>query len=610
MLSLQLLVNQSQNPVVHIETIDLSSREVILPGDRVGMVVVQPFLNLTATEPFLCTPDSKKRQLAVLQKTIAVSLAKPHGAEKTHFTIFPEYSICGPDGIGLIQMAMESAEWPPGTVTIGGTDALSKSEFVAIAGAQRTHLNTTGNALDRINETSWVNCNITWIKGVNGTVERWLQPKLEPAWPEQNISYQQMFKGNSIFAFRGPFQNGTQYRFCSLVCFDWIGSIENKKIWQWVVEDLHNQAMQAQAEYALSWFFVIQSNDKPSHNTFLMEVQRFFDQTTLPNARRERACLVFANGAGKAELGRSANYGQTSLVFSPQALFAQATCSPTFSSGAPSYRSSTLLNGYHDVVFRERGACIHSFLQINPGSLAPGPAGRKVPLENAFVFSLQDEADRRAPSGPVPASIKWINDELDEVRCLSEIYPEAPLATQVRTSHTEMKTALRQITPQATAHTIKLASQKSDAKNEDAWGETESKALEHLVHTLDIIKLGSGAVSVGNTPVHAKASFNGWPLDIIAINGESHESCRIHSEKIIAAPRTQTLLISRDEHNNPWLKRFGSFLQTEQALGEEPKITDPASGLLHVGFRNLLDVFQRTNNPEDVPGAINAALSA
>jgi hypothetical protein len=108
-----------------------------------------------------------------------------------------------------------------------------------------------------------------------------------------------MFPGNSVFTFRGSFDNQTRYRFCSLVCFDWIATVENKKVWQWVLEDLQGRAAQAQAELSLSWLFVVQSNPKPSHDTFPTEVSRFFDQNTVPSVRRDRACLLFANGAGK-----------------------------------------------------------------------------------------------------------------------------------------------------------------------------------------------------------------------------------------------------------------------------------------------------------------------
>ena len=68
--------------------------------------------------------------------------------------------------------------------------------------------------------------------------------------------------------------------------------------------------------------------------------------------------------------------------------------------------------------------------------------------------------------------------------------------------------------------------------------------------------------------------------------------------------------MSRDTDNNTWSKRFGSILQTETPrLGQERDITDPASGLLHLGYRNLLDIFQRTATVAAVAGAIDAELS-
>ena len=104
-----------------------------------------------------------------------------------------------------------------------GVDALSKQDFLTVAASARTYLDVVGNDLGRIAGNEWINCGITWVKGADGTVERWLQPKLSPAWPEQNVLYQDMFHGNSVFAFKGTLNNGTHYRFCSLVCFDWIG---------------------------------------------------------------------------------------------------------------------------------------------------------------------------------------------------------------------------------------------------------------------------------------------------------------------------------------------------------------------------------------------------
>jgi hypothetical protein len=570
--------------VVHIETVDLSSRNVTLPSDRVGMVIVQPHLSLTAVEPYRCKAQAKPQQLAMISATLEVSRAVRHGAPKTHFTIFPEYSIPSPEGIALVEAALQAPEWPNATIVIGGTDALSKAEFAALAGTPGTHLDLAHNSLDRVANNDWINCGITWVKAGDGTVERWLQPKLYPAWPELNVHYQHMFRGNSVFTFRGPFNNQTQYRFCSLVCFDWIATVENKKIWQWVLEELQGQAAQAQAELSLSWFFVVQSNAKPSHDTFLTEVGRFFDQNTLPSVRRDRACLLFANSAGKSRPGRADTYGNSSLVFPPQTLFTQPECSPTFSNGGRRFRSSTLLSAYRDFVFRERGACIHSFLQVNPNSLNAGAAGRTIAVENAFVFPLDGVIDRRVPSDSVAACIKWLNDELDELPSLSVTYPHVPLATPSNATHRETVAALRQISPQSAAYAVKLAAQESKAKHADDWSQTESHALEHLVHTLDIVCLGSSPPTVGGDSAHASVVMNSQAVDLLAIRGASHEDCLKYCQGLLSPPRRQTLLVSRDPDNNPWLRRLGSFLQPEsQHLGQERKITDPANGLLHLG---------------------------
>ena len=177
------------------------------------MVIAQPYLTLTSEEPYRCTAAAKAGQMDVLSKTLAVSRAAQHGAPKTHFTIFPEYSVPGLDGIALIDMALNAEDWPTGTIVIGGTDALSKEDFGTLAASPNTHLDTERNGLDRIAAGEWINCGITWVKAADGTVERWLQPKLSRAWPEQNVSYQDMFLGKSVFTFKGPLEDGTQYRF-------------------------------------------------------------------------------------------------------------------------------------------------------------------------------------------------------------------------------------------------------------------------------------------------------------------------------------------------------------------------------------------------------------
>jgi hypothetical protein len=597
--------------MLNVETIDLSSRGVTLPSERIGMVIAQPFLSLTETEPYRCTPATKTQQMQVLRDTLKVALDARHGEPKTHFTVFPEYSIPGPDGIALVETSLRAAEWPTGTVVIGGTDALSKDEMAALAGEPGTHLNKVNNDLDRIGANEWVNCGITWVKAQDGTVERWLQPKLFPAWPEQDVPYQGMYRGNSVFTFNGPFDNGTQYRFCSLVCFDWVATLNSQKPWRWVMDDLRQQATQAKAEFSLSWLFVIQCNRKPSADSFLTEVTGFFDQTAFPNVRRDRACLVFANSAGKPVPGRTELYGGSSLVFSGQTLFAKPTCNPTFSNGGFRFRSSTLLSAYHDVFFRERGACIHSFCQINPNSLNAGAAGKTIALNHAFVFPLNGVIDPRAPGADVPACIKWLNDELDDLPSLAQSYKTAPLANHVNLAHQVTTDGLRALQAHSAEHAVKLATQESSAKHEDEWGESESKAVRHLVETLDILGVGFPTPTIGTIPSHATVTINNKTVDILVVRGASHEGCVEYSKKFLPTPQRQVLLVSRDRDNTRWRQRFGTFLEPKSpTLGQEPKITDPGSGSLHLGYQNLLEVFRGSTTPAAIEGGIRAELAA
>jgi len=382
--------------MIHISRVDLSEREILLPHDRVGMVIAQPYLTLTEQEPFRTVAASKAELMADLTATMAVARAAPHQAEKTHFTVFPEYSIPGLDGIDLIDATLTDPQWPSGTIVIGGTEGLPKADFASLAGRAGSHLDTEYNGLEQIGPAEWVNCAIIWTKAGNGTVERWLQPKLWPAWDEQNITYQNMYRGKSIFSFKGNLSNGLKYRFSSLICFDWIASIEAKRAWRWALDDLGVQAAEAEAELALSWMFVIQRNPRPSHPSFLGEVASFFDGTILPSVRRERTCLAFANCAGKPAPGRSDIYGGTSLIFSQQTLFQEASSRPTVARGGPRFRASQLLNAFRDTYFREKGACIHSFVQINPDSVNAGPAHRTFAVDRAFVFPLSDTPDPRA----------------------------------------------------------------------------------------------------------------------------------------------------------------------------------------------------------------------
>jgi hypothetical protein len=581
------------------------------------MVIAQPFLELSNHEPFRCITTSKPRLLSEISKTLEIARGNYHGQGRTHFTIFPEYSVCGIDGISLINTALVAENWPSMTVVIAGTDAITKAEFISLCAQENTHFDETNNSLEGIQPKQWINCQITWIKGANGVVEKWLQPKIEPAWPEQNITCAQMYQGKSIFAFQGPYLDGTLYRFSTLVCFDWIGAVAGTKVWRWLLNDLQRQAVEARAEYSLSWLFVIQSNTRPSHHTFLTEAAQFFQQNAAPAIHRDGTCLVFANGAGKSSPGIADTFGQTSLIFSPQALFTKPKCSPTFSNGGLKFRASEVLNDFHDVLFRERGACVHSFAQINPKSVAIGPAGRTQAILHPFVFSLNNQSDERTPSNIVPASVKWVNDELDHLPKLSTLHPGVPLAHHSDEAHTQTAAALRQEPGQRIEQAIDIAHQRTGCEVHtqhrtivaDSWNGQQEQALEHLVHSLNIVSIGAPAPRFEGEKSQAEITLNGEDIDFVAVRGQLHEDCLRYREHVFGVPIRPTLLVTRDHDNTDFLRREGSILETETSqIGQERNITNPNSVLYHIGYSNLLKAFRRTRTADQLPGAINAAL--
>ena len=599
--------------MIHVETVDLTQRNVKFPSRQVGMVIAQPHIpleSLTATEPFRCTEQAKPHRLAMLTETLNVSRAAGNHAPMTHFTVFPEYSIPGLDGIARIDNVLRSNDWPAATVVIGGTDALELTQYAELLQDSQTHVDTDRNGPDQVPLNAWVNCAIIWVKAANGTVERWIQPKLYPAWTELNVHHQQMFRGRSVYVFKGLLQNGVPFRFSTLVCFDWIATISDRTPSHWILADLHHQADGGQLP--ISWLFVIQRNEKPSHDTFLTAVTSFFNQTEFPNATRHNACLVFSNTAGKPEPGRTDTFGGCSIVLSPQSLFKKPNGLPTFSAGGAKFRDgSSLLLAYKDFYFRERGACIHSFSQINPGSVTPGPAGRTYAVEDARVWPISDEVEPRAPAALVPAPIKWIHDELDSLPSLSVTYSTADLVVEVDNAHAQNVGALRSLSSQSTTHVITLAAQrKCPPKTADDWNTTESEALTHLVHTLDILTVGLTSPSIEGAHAHAIIQIDNQSVDVSAIRGDSHENCIEHSKHVPPNPHRQLLLVSRDSDNNPWDPKLGSILEPAATrLGQESNITDPSANLLHIGYQDLLAIFRGAATTGEVSDGIKNKLA-
>ena len=489
-------------------------------------------------------------------------------------------------------------------------DGITKSEYGKILEADRTEHDEELNGVAMVSDDQWVNCAITWVKDADGGLTRWVQPKICPAWPEASSENQSLFKGRSVFLFRGQRPNGEPYIFGTMICFDWIAQSPPKP-YERILAETHNAAKQAQLP--LTWMFVIQRNEKPSHYEFLNTVVEFFRAKDFPNATRVNASIVFVNTAGLGEPGYCEEFGSTSLVFGPGTSFMTSGARPTLSHEGYRYRDQNeeILKSAQctDVYFRERGACIHAFDQINPSSLQGGAASRAYAVDNGEVHAADDGEHLLARGAGVPAVVKWANDVLDQTS-QDLPYHSSGLTSDLRDAHDAVVGALRSTAPTDMAAVVRLATPPS-RDNPEEWGDEEAAGLRHVLKTLRIVGAGGKLQSVATGMVHGVMSLGGVKVDVAAIQDESHEGCVEHLGRGVRRQRSQIFLVSRDGENMPWNPRRGRFLSPRGRAGERgPRITEPVSPTYHLGYQDLLALVSEASDLDEIERGIEASAGA
>ena len=502
-------------------------------------------------------------------------------------------------------------------------DGLAAGDYAQLVAGPGTHVDELRNDPAGVPTGQWINCAIIWVKGADGTIERWLQPKLRPSRPEADVADSNMFRGNSVFVFRGQFDDGRPYRFAVLVCFDWIADVQGQKPWRIMAEELSGRATSLGGDIPLHWMIVIEHNQQPSDKNFMMEVNEFFNNTVVANVRRERASVIFVNSAGQSTPGRIKQYGNTSVIFSKQTLFWMPKCHSTFCSGGAGIRGRDVINHHKDCLFREGGACVHSFRLVNPDSVVAGPGGRTAAVEEPSVHPLGGCQDPRTQGDVVPGSVKWLNDELDTVSSLTSVtqdYRRAALAEAVDAEHERTTDGLREASRSNAGTIVRLASPTVTGKqggedskafrHADHWGGTESRAVVHLIHTISILGVCSDLCTVAGASAHATLSIGGRELDVVAVRGDTHEACREHYLRELPGGRRPVLLVSRDVDNSERLQRLGPYLETGAVRDRtERSYTDPEEIVCQLGYKDLLSVYLASGDTEEAKGRLHDKLS-
>ena len=597
--------------MIAIEQVPL---QVTLPSSHVRMVLMQPHVQLqnSLTGPLRWDPAKVQDQLAGIRRTLDIAGSALGAKEQAHFTVFPEYAIPGLDGVRLIDAAVRDGGWPPNTVIIGGVDGLDKDQYVQLCDGPDTSVHDN-NKPDKLAPHHWVNCCVTWAKEGDGQVRRWVQAKIRPAWDEVTAQCHDMFCGSSAFVFKATFdQQDFPCHFLTFLCFDWVAAPAGKTVWREVVEDL--QQKWEQQPGLIQWVFVPQRNPKPNHHSFIDSTYDCLTDVLNPAVDRREAGVVHANVALWNDPDGSRYGGYTSVVYGPLASFDCNACRPTVCTRPSRLRKIDKLARLRDSVFREMGPCIHSFRTRVPKFIQAGATDRCPPVEDAHVYSLDGSVNGRTPGGPVAACVKWMHDQLDELRPLSDTdLSDCPLADNARAAHDALLPGLRSFSAERCHQTMDLASPSirlagdtdMTAKGEptlkwaDNWGGDEKDALMHLTDSVTAIGIVSTVDPVGGS-LHATARTENRELQVAVVCGKSHDQCVNHFRKVCTPVlHDPVILITRDASN------------LVPRPEEQQRFTQPGEqcNLRIVDYQTLIQRCRTAQTPGDLAGELDEYFS-
>lgn len=582
--------------------------DINIPSDFVRMVTMQPFVQIDSSqEPYRWKPAAKESQMNAIARTLEVASDQSQGPP-AQFTIFPEYSLPGPDAVYLVEEKLSSAEWPNDTVVIAGVDGLPKSEYADLCQNLEVTIDPQ-NTPARVRNNQWINCCFTWVKDRQGNLRKWIQPKIRPASPELKLRYSDMFQGSVVYVFECQYAPITYpCRFMSLVCFDWVAKISNKTVYEEVLYQL-NQKWDGEPK-PLDWAFVIQHNPYPNHPSFLNSTFHFLtDPITYRFVDRDDAAVVHINTAASREPARNGLGAYSACVFSPRAPFDCNCCRPTVCMQPVALRQSDILARCKDIVFREMGECIHSFQIRVSRFVTPDATDRSLPLVNASVHGAGTLNDPRLSGNAVPASVKWMNDLLDIIdRVSGTDLNGCPLQAQAEKVEPDIINALRYTEPNVIEGKIKLAvtdfskcdktREENIIKNPDSWENNEAEGLVHIMHSLTALGL-SYIIDATNSVLHASLDTNNGFIQVVAIKGKTHQDCRQHFDSTISVSSPDPIIIITRDHSNlrPTQREFSKIFDT----GLE-------TGLKFLDYNSLISMCRESNDKQELRGKLDGYL--
>lgn len=594
-------------------TVEFEDLDIRIPANGYGLLLAQPHVELSANEPFRWEGARRQVQLEAVSRVLALATQPPLAVGPIHFTVFPEFSIPGLDGIARIEEAMAAGRWSTGTVVIAGIDGLTKAEYEQLCNAPMTRV-ATANAPANIAANQWVNCCVVFVKAGDGQVSRWIQPKLAPAELEWRTSYSKMFPGQVVHVFRAEYDNQSPFMFFAMICFDWIARSNGHLRWREVLDAIDVRAREAGGIFPISAVFIPQHNEEPSHNLFLQSTVEFLSHPgQYASVKRDGTCAVlFANTAGRSDPGKCDKYGRSAIVYSMGSFGKCDFCPPSYSASGGVLRKTNALGNCIDVIFREWGECIHVCKVIPPQFLDRSAAGKSPPLSDAHVFRLREGViDPRLPDAPVVAAGKWVHDELDEIHNRpgsAPAYRHQQLRALMTGTHVQNRDQLRSVSGEVLAKRMHLAG--VTELMPDLWGPAELDALEHMVNTLDIIGLGRGPLDLCGCLLHGVVSTLPQRVELLAVRRETYEDCKKAADRHVAESRSKTVVVCRDAANSVFLPEFVSAITQPPAQDGGEDLLNADVGLVFKGYQDILTCYITSQTEAALQEALDAHLNS
>jgi len=573
--------------MIEVERISVNVR---IPSDEVRIIAMQPFIMLDpeAREPFKWAGDLARMQLKAVHRTLDIAQADS-ADQHTNFTLFPEYSIPGVAGATAINNRITADEWPNESIIIAGVDGLTKNDFIKLRDEIAAQA-CESNEPESVPDNQWVNCCVIWIKDRDGIVQKWLQPKVRPAWPEMNVSCNDMYQGSKLYVFECQYEpSGYPCRFITMICYDWVASIAGQTVCNEFL--LKFEKLMAPNPVQLDWVFVIQHNPAPNHQSFLNGTCQFLTDTNAhPFVERDKAVIVHSNTAVSKSPAHIGEGGFSACVFSPNVQFDCKSCRPSVCMQPKSLRKSDILERCKDIVFREMGECIHSFSVRVPRFITPDATDRTYPLPQACVHAVCESNDPRLSGGQIPASVKWISDSLDNMERLSAItLAGCNLKVTAEVIEPEIVSKIRVLNGHTACNFVNWAacsfSNGNISRNEfqyvnsDIWGEKEFGALKHILHSLTSIGLAYN-LDFESALLHGAVIIDEGYVQVVAIHGETHQDCRLHYDKHISSQGPDpVLVIALDSHN--LVPTPEEYLKLDETMGK--------NGMAFIDYQTLIN---------------------